>query len=502
MATVNDIMVFVHGVPKGQDYWESEKTDDKSYIGNFYTNKDKTFKFVAEVRKGYCYYHYLCYNSNIVDYDNRPGAYFGLTVRLDAYCRDWQTIYHIMDVVYKSAVIGSLLVADREKLKYSVERFDSASDILKKIQNETIETFTKVFASKGFNYFASLDGFSRSSRNVWKNNLGACGRDEFEEALKKWGKVELSPDYPMARIAELEEQYNNKLNEKQTEFDKRLKDMQKQNSNDKNGLQTQVDELEKQNQELTKKVKEGEKEKAELQSKVAQAARILGEVSATLSPQAGHDGKSANESSDETNKHVAGKHKAESAASSIKGLLPVANFILLLLIAASLQLKGCGEVQQERQHDTADPQQAAATNSTGFGTEYDLPQTDDSNGGAQGQPAAQPDAEGNDVEANDAEANDMAVHQASPEHQGNYKIDIKEYTGKGPLTINNVYTVKVNKTHEQAILFAEGCKVDNETDVNSSTIRITPIEETVTISYQYFDGNKKVTLCERTLKAK
>lgn len=493
MATVNDIMVFVHGVPQGQDYWESEKTNDKDYIQNFYTNKDKIFKFVAEVRKSgdkrFCYYHYLCYNGNVVDRDNRAGSYFGLTVRLDAHCRDWRTMFHIMDVVYKSAVIGNLLVADGQKLKYSVGRFDSASDILQGLYKETIGAFTKVFANKSINFFGSLNDFSRSSGQVWKDNLGTCDRDEFEEALRKCGKVELSPSYPIAKIEKLKEQYNNELDARQADFNKRLQAIQDESSSGKNKLQDKVKALESQVKQLEGEVDNKKNEKDELLNKVDKAAGILGGLLATLGHQTSREGTPGKENGKEDPKHGAGKHKATTAPSIIKGLLPVANFLLLLFIAASLSFKGCGKAQEG--HNGTPGEQAVETDSLERHETENATSLAERSAGELQEPQAQP----NEVVKQPAE-------QANQNLPGNYSIDIKEYTGTGPLTIGKVYTVAVSKTHDKAYMFADGCKVDNETDATSGTIRITPIKETVTISYQYLDGNKKVMLCERTLEAK
>ena len=52
------------------------------------------------------------------------------------------------------------------------------------------------------------------------------------------------------------------------------------------------------------------------------------------------------------------------------------------------------------------------------------------------------------------------------------------------------------------MLYADGCDVDYDTGNPDATIKITPFKEKVYISYQYFNGNENVTLCDRTLEAK
>ena len=99
MVKVMDLEFFVHGVPNGQKIWG--KKDDSLYFQSLYDNFDSVDKFLIELRtvndKNYCYYSYLRYG-NIVDYDNRPGAYFGLTIRLDVYSLDVIRLYQILDL--------------------------------------------------------------------------------------------------------------------------------------------------------------------------------------------------------------------------------------------------------------------------------------------------------------------------------------------------------------------------------------------------------------------
>ena len=103
-----DIEIFVHGVPNGQSFWGKE--EDRNYFGNFYgqSNSD-VVKYLIQTRssngKTYCYYNYLVYQ-NVIGSDGREGSYFGLSIRFDAYCKDFIGIYKILDTVFTAHVLN------------------------------------------------------------------------------------------------------------------------------------------------------------------------------------------------------------------------------------------------------------------------------------------------------------------------------------------------------------------------------------------------------------
>lgn len=252
MVTASEIVVFVHGVTSGLDAWSGDSTDDLGYIQSFYHARERTFVFMAEVRvsagKPFCYYHYLMYG-NVVGCDNRPGAYFGLTIRLDAYCKDWRTILSIMDVAFKTQVLGKLLVSDGERLRFSVRRLSGAESLLKEAERSIVDMFVGAFACKGIDFFESLDGFALSSGNSWKDNLGDCQPQDMGKALRDVGKVVLSPDYPSATAETLKKEYGEKLRRIKEDLNSQQADCRRK-----------VVELECENRELRKSLCEMDKE--------------------------------------------------------------------------------------------------------------------------------------------------------------------------------------------------------------------------------------------------
>ena len=119
-----EVELFIHGVPNGEGFWGKE--DDRNYFGTFYDHSTDEVKFLVQNRaskgKLYCYYNYLVYKTvgsptpNVVAYDGRDGSYFGLSLRLDAYCKDVMNMYRILDTIYNIYVCGSLLKMEKSKI--------------------------------------------------------------------------------------------------------------------------------------------------------------------------------------------------------------------------------------------------------------------------------------------------------------------------------------------------------------------------------------------------
>lgn len=100
-----NVEVFIYGTPTGNCFYG--KTDEKIYFDTFY-NGDKANYLSVKIRKAgdnkvYCYYNYLVYQ-NVIGKQGRPGSFFGITLRLDAYCMDIQNIYRILDNVFWSFI--------------------------------------------------------------------------------------------------------------------------------------------------------------------------------------------------------------------------------------------------------------------------------------------------------------------------------------------------------------------------------------------------------------
>ena len=171
-----EVELFVHGVPNGVGFWGKE--EDRNYFSGFYDHSSDEVKFLIQARafkgKTYCYYNYLVYktigsqSANIVACDGRDGSYFGITLRLDAYCKDFDNMYRILDTLYNVYIIGRVLKIEQTKLKYTAPDLASFSSTFKDIENTAILLIQKAFTPESFTNF---DGFSTSSGKFHAFNL-------------------------------------------------------------------------------------------------------------------------------------------------------------------------------------------------------------------------------------------------------------------------------------------------------------------------------------------
>lgn len=199
-----DLEFFVHGVPNGQKIWG--KKDDSLYFQSLYDNFDSVDKFLIELRtvndKNYCYYSYLRYG-NIVDYDNRPGAYFGLTIRLDVYSLDVIRLYQILDLLYKNDILGQIL--SRDGRKYIVQSFDDSviDEICKKFKSLLSCTFQdRDFISVPQQSIIEYQGSVKlNPANCQNENMIS----EIRDLVFKSIRIIISPEYLTFKEAEIQE---------------------------------------------------------------------------------------------------------------------------------------------------------------------------------------------------------------------------------------------------------------------------------------------------------
>lgn len=220
-----EVELFIHGVPNGEGFWGKE--DDRNYFGTFYDHSTDEVKFLVQNRaskgKLYCYYNYLVYKTvgsptpNVVAYDGRDGSYFGLSLRLDAYCKDVMNMYRILDTIYNIYVCGSLLKMEKSKLKYTFSDFANVETKLKTIEAETIKLIQNGFYADSF---MPLDGFAAGSGNASVFNLYELTTADAMQIMKQSGKIMVSPYYPTMREKKMQQQHDNQIEILKQQFDK------------------------------------------------------------------------------------------------------------------------------------------------------------------------------------------------------------------------------------------------------------------------------------------
>jgi len=253
--------LFLHGTPKGQDLWGKE--EDRNYFTGFYNGSQDEQQFLIETRPSNkkCYYHYLVYK-NMADSDGRSGAYFGLSIRLDVYCKNYANIYRILDYLYNSFVLSKILNVDGNRLRYAVYSFKEADDVAKVMEQTAIQLFQKGFKKEDFQ---PASDFPTPAGNTVKANLYECTQENVLAALKKYGKVAMSPFYPTRKEQTLEQQHQAQLQDMQKRCTVQIQSEREKADSEKAELRNQV----------AAEKKNVERIQADVQNQIAQATQDL-----------------------------------------------------------------------------------------------------------------------------------------------------------------------------------------------------------------------------------
>lgn len=255
-----DIEIFVHGVPNGQSFWGKE--EDRNYFGNFYgQNNSDAVKYLIQTRssngKTYCYYNYLVYQ-NVIGSDGREGSYFGLTVRFDAYCKDFIGIYKILDSVFTVHVLNKILKVQNGNYKYIIADFVSASVLMDNINKAIWQLLESTLTNEGV---CSLGSFAIGGGSLPTSNLYEITANDVEATVKKYGKIALSPYYPTVREKDMAQQYDSKLQSVKQQYEDRYN--------------AEINAKEETNRSLNNSLTSVKKECAKLQKEIADRDKII-----------------------------------------------------------------------------------------------------------------------------------------------------------------------------------------------------------------------------------
>lgn len=250
-----DIEIFVHGVPNGQSFWGKE--EDRNYFGNFYgQNNSDAVKYLIQTRssngKTYCYYNYLVYQK-VIGSDGREGSYFGLSIRFDAYCKDFVGIYKILDCIFTAHVLNKILKIQNGGYKYIIADFVSASEIMGNIKDAIWQLLLSTLTNDSI---CSLGSFTIGGRDLPTGNLYEITANDVEATVKKYGKIALSPYYPTVREKDMAQRYDSKLQSVKQQYEKTYS--------------AEINEKEETNRSLNNSLTSAKEDCAKLQNTIAQ----------------------------------------------------------------------------------------------------------------------------------------------------------------------------------------------------------------------------------------
>ena len=202
--------IIVHGVPYGQDIFSTDPVADESYIKTFYKQQDNPLEtlFEIEARKEgnqqVVYYHYLK-RRDMFDAEGRAGSYFGFTLRTDVSCDEMALLFHHMDEVFRTRILGSLLERAGNGYRHRVRKYSQCKSVVECMVKE-------------FNDWLALPGIKPLFHEVpacpqAKTLSKVCNLEDYARyevvkgALQKGMTLRLSPDVPrnayLSKMAEL-----------------------------------------------------------------------------------------------------------------------------------------------------------------------------------------------------------------------------------------------------------------------------------------------------------
>ncbi len=207
-----NISLFVHGVPMGQKIW-GPKGDDQRYISSFYGPKwdaPEVMKVEIVTFGGVtnCYYSFVK-GQNVCDSQGRAGAYFALTLRINAFYADVQNMYNILKAAYEKMCVGLCVQNTGTTVKHLVTDFQSIDSKLREIENHVINYISEFSINEDI---VALSGLTANSPGTSMNvNLHECTKRVALDFLKKQGKIMVSPYYLSASAAKTVDKYKAEL---------------------------------------------------------------------------------------------------------------------------------------------------------------------------------------------------------------------------------------------------------------------------------------------------
>ena len=205
--------IIVHGVPYGQNIFSTDPVADESYIKTFYKQQDNPLEtlFEIEARKEgnqqLVYYHYLK-RRDVLDAEGRAGSYFGFTLRTDVSCDEMALLFHHMDEVFRTRILGSLLERAGNGYRHRVRKYSQCKSVVESMVKE-------------FNDWLALPGIQSLFHEVpacpqAKTSSKVCNLEDYARyevvkgVLQKGMTMQLSPDVPrnayLSKMAELNNQ--------------------------------------------------------------------------------------------------------------------------------------------------------------------------------------------------------------------------------------------------------------------------------------------------------
>lgn len=445
------IDIILAGVPKGEDYWGPK--EDRSYYATFYTGaKNEDSRFLVEVRqsgeKPYCYYNYLKYNT--IDSETRGGGFFCLALRTDMYCKDVVKVYHFLDIIFNRYILNSFLQATPHGLRYQITSFDTKIQDIQVMQNVMIDLLQKSLSSIDFVAFDS--SFSLKKIPGAEVNFSDCTKENLLAAIKKYASISLSTTAWLNRERNAQQTFESRLANSVATKEQEMANIQNE-LNQKQSLcvklQAEVNERDSQIQQLKNeiKTKDAELKQVSIRKDVSQIIAQIKEPIARLASYTGFPSQSVRQDSD-SQREEQEREDPSFFQTVITKALPILNLIVLLGIGGYLYY--------------------SANNKFGINDNTFLLLSIEEKLSNLESSKEQPSVVEPEIDV--ISASGQEEMSASLDFS-KMKIDIKGYTGSGPLISNKEYIVRIINPAKSGEWNISGCEVLSK-DADQARIKL------------------------------
>jgi len=283
--------LFVHGAPKGQNIW-GPKEEDRTFLESFYSRRStiETQLQVDVMKMGketHCYFTYLK-GGNIVDVENRPGSYFGLTIRINAYYNDLFKMYSILDSSYQTFILEKILTANESSTKYLIDDFQQYDDGLKELEKQIIN-FLSTFSNSS--NFINSESFATNSKLASLNlNLLECTNKNVLNYIKEKGSVSVSPIHPSNQFLEYTRKKDEEVEKLKLETQKHIGEEKRKSEQQIQSLKAEYSTADKKISDLNRQIEQEKSNavsfKQKFESKEQECIRIQNSFNAAKSNEA------------------------------------------------------------------------------------------------------------------------------------------------------------------------------------------------------------------------
>ena len=248
-----NVDILFYGIPYGEDFYAvgSKPTDenDKIYCGKFYANikEQPPVKFVVEIRKTagkiYCYYNYLVYRNpnapkgEVLDNANRPGSYFGITLKIEGYLfLEIREMYDMLTDIFNFYVAGQILKKeDKDNLKWAFPTLANAKNKLEEICKELSSKSCRIPNEK----FVKILGVGTICYTYKCLHLYSYSNNDILSILKSDDRIALSPFYKSEEMRLAEDKHKQEIEE----MNRRMISSKKENDEKIDSLTKEISQL-------------------------------------------------------------------------------------------------------------------------------------------------------------------------------------------------------------------------------------------------------------------